>query len=90
MVKNNYRPIRLLEIRSTVFETIAAKQFMEYFQNIFYPILLCMQKEVRHSASSRQTNRFLVTEGNGIRIYKKINYKKKQKFTAGKMCCMVF
>ncbi len=34
MIKDNYRPISLLEIVSKVFETIVAEQLMEYFKDI--------------------------------------------------------
>ncbi len=45
MIKDNYRPISLLEIFSKVFETIVAEQLMEYFNGIFDPMLCAYRKK---------------------------------------------
>ncbi len=37
MIKDNYRPISLLQIFSKVFQTIVAEQLMEYFKDILIP-----------------------------------------------------
>ncbi len=39
MIKVNYRPVSLLDIFSKVFEKIIAEQIMEYFKDIFDPML---------------------------------------------------
>ncbi len=45
MIKDNYRPISLLEIVSKVFETIVAEQLMEYFKDMFDPMLCAYRKK---------------------------------------------
>ncbi len=45
MIKDNYRPISLLEIISKVFETIVAEQLTEYFNDIFDPMLCAYRKK---------------------------------------------
>ncbi len=45
MVKDNYRPISLLEIISKVFETIVAEQLMEYFKVILDPMQCAHRKK---------------------------------------------
>ncbi len=45
MIKDNYRPISLLEIFSKVFKTIVAEQLMEYFNDIFDPMLCTYRKK---------------------------------------------
>ncbi len=45
MIKDKYRPISLLEIFSKVFETIVAEQLMEYFNDIFDPMLCVYRKK---------------------------------------------
>ncbi len=44
-IKDNYRPISLLEIFSKVFETIVAEQLMEYVNDIFDPMLCAYRKK---------------------------------------------
>ncbi len=39
IIKNNYRPITLLEIFSKVYEAIVAEQLMAYFKDIVDPVL---------------------------------------------------
>ncbi len=45
MIKDNFRKISLLEIFSKVFETIVAEQLMEYFKDIFDPMLCGYRKK---------------------------------------------
>ncbi len=44
-IKDNYRLISLLEIFSKVFETIVAELLMEYFNDIFDPMLCAYRKK---------------------------------------------
>ncbi len=51
MIKDNYRPISLLEILSKVFETIVAEQLMEYIKTYLIPCYV-------HTARSMVQNIF--------------------------------